>query len=625
MTQPDGLFPTGAANYSSFAAFAGRTEAEWRAEIEGRTTSPFASILGGLFSGLPTGMPQPIALLSVLLQQLLGVTLTWSNNPADFVNALKKVPILGDLAEVLTGVEDGDLDDLGTWVTGLLTGASLLDAGNLINLEDIGEIAQDKITDLTDALSGIGSDIQDTIDTVHQALTDTLDGGITLAAMFDALRNIPATSVAGWGGPADIAESIQQTWDQWISGLADTPIIGASLADLFNIGQDVSSRANLGMLGWDILGIRNNKSLSTGFLPTSESNIALDKIALQASAPTFALTQSTAITAFQRISEAADKQTVSWMGSGVTNVTNAYVNIWQMDTTTGLSTLVHASADIVGLLSSTMQYNVYELPDPISVLPGEVYGIEICIRGAGTHSIAGQSTWLPDHPTVFPRRMSAVRNSGTSAPPSTIAHSSLVYSSNVPFVEFAVSSGDPGVPHTPRTDFFSATGTVPIPSWANIVEVIAVGAGGGGRQGGTWGLHGEGGNAGSWSTATWTRGTHFTGTPSVSVTIPAGGAGGSSGVGHGAAGGNTVVAITGYTVTATGGAGGDTLGAASNRYGRSPGNTTYNSVVYAGGGVQNTSGSPGAAPGGGGSGGNDVFYQHAGDGARGGAWLRFTT
>jgi hypothetical protein len=171
------------------------------------------------------------------------------------------------------------------------------------------------------------------------------------------------------------------------------------LSDLFNIGQVISSQAALGGFSWDILGIRSNKSINTGFLPTSESNFGLDKVALAGSAPTFAVTQSTAIMGFMRISEAASKGVVSWLGSGVTSVTNAYVNIYKMDTTTGGLSLVHASSDIIGSLSSSMQHNVYSLPTPIDVQPGEVYGIEVAVRGAGTHSMVGTPRGCPTTPT----------------------------------------------------------------------------------------------------------------------------------------------------------------------------------------------------------------------------------
>ena len=634
MTVPGGVpnLPEGALTLDTIAS---KTQDHSVEANQARASARVAGIFGGSTGGDPMNEATPFGIITQLFS---GFNSHVANaNPADiqgpddlpallvdFINELPLVAQFIDLSAAITGDYTGEDPTL-------LTIQAVFEPINALvaALSDLDFSSFEAFLDsLTDALTGFTTtdDFQGLVDTIWQSLTMTTATGKLYGDLLDALRNIPSGSVLGVGGPLNIGDSMQQTWDKWVSGLVGSLGTGAGLADLFNLGSDISSRASLGMFSWDILGIRNNKSLNSGFLPTSESNIALDKIALQASAPTFALTQSTAITAYQRIAESADKAAVSWMGSGVTNVNNAYVNIFQMDPATGLSTLVHASADIAGLLSATMQYNVYTLPTALPVVAGEIYGIEIAIRGAGTHTVVGQSTWLPAHPTVFPQKMSSVRNSGTSAPPSTIAHSSLTYSSNVPFVEFAVTAGDPGLPHSPVIEFYNALGTVTrvIPTWCNVVQVVTVGGGGGGRQGSALGVWGEGGDAGTWVTGTWTRGTDFTGSPSISITINAGGSGGNVGSGgSGGAGGTAVASISGHSVTGTGGGGGTSLGAKSNNPGGSPGNQTYDTIVYVGGGVQNTAGAAGAAPGGGGAGGNNNSSQFGGAGAAGGVWLRF--
>ncbi|MGC7272837.1 hypothetical protein RA983_21110, partial [Mycobacteroides abscessus subsp. abscessus] len=48
---------------------------------------------------------------------------------------LKKVPILDDLIELITGVEDGDESDLGTWALGIrnaLQGIDLSNPGSIL-------------------------------------------------------------------------------------------------------------------------------------------------------------------------------------------------------------------------------------------------------------------------------------------------------------------------------------------------------------------------------------------------------------------------------------------------------------------------------------------------------------
>lgn len=529
----------------------------------------------------------------------------------EWVNNL--VPDLASLFNWVQTVVDSLLGAFGVTGTG----------GLLDRILDLSDEVSDLLGTATDASTGLTN----LMSTIFSALTGggTSGSGNILADLLDAFRNIPFLNIVGIGGPANIGSTVQSTWDQLISGLVGEVGTGASLSDLFNIGQLIGSSAALGQMGWDILGIRSNKSLKSGLLSTSESNINLDTVASGASAPTFALTQSTAAMAFQRVSESALKGAVSWLGSGVTNITHAFVNIYKMDTTTGGLTLVHGSANIVGELSSSMQYNIYQIPDPIQVEPGEVYGIEVAVRGAGTHSIVGSSTWLPNHPSVYPRGFAAVRNSGTSAAPSTISSGSVTYASNVPFVEFAVTAGDADIPHSPQiTQFTSGSSSIPIPSWANFVEVIALGGGGGGRLGGSWGISGEGGDAGVWQAATWVRGTDFTGTPSINISVGAGGAGGILSSQNGGHGSPTVVSIPGRTVTASGGEGGDALNAGGiDKDGGSPGNYTYGGVSYVGGGVQGTFGAPGAPAGGGGAGGNWVSVQPGGPGANGAVWIRF--
>jgi hypothetical protein len=161
--------------------------------------------------------------------------------------------------------------------------------------------------------------------------------------------------------------------------------------------------------------------------------------------------------------------------------------------------------------------------------------------------------------------------------------------------------------------------------------VPAVGGGGGGRLGGSWGVSGEGGDAGSWNYVEWVRGVDFSGSPILSVYIPPAAAGGTLSNGQvGANGGNVVVTLpatpgfSSKSVTGTGGEGGDALNAGGvDGQGNSPGNQTYDGIPYVGGPQQNTLGADGAAPGAGGAGGNWVSVQPGGAGGLGGAWARF--
>ena len=600
------------------------------------------------------------SILQIVIQAITGIFIPGGGlggATGQLTDWASNIPIIGDIVQALTG-QFGGLDLLGP-LTGLF--GPLIDfldgtgtnsgAGNFTDNNDGTGFFDFGLGDLFDSNDGTGMSVaellqnllgqlgtfqatqgnqQNIIDIIFNALRG---GGITgnqPGTLNEALQNIPSGNVLGVAGPANIGASILAFLDNVVGGLVGSPGSGATLPDAFNVTQQVSSWANLGLNSWNVLGIRTNKSLLSGLLPTSESNIALPHSG--GSAPTFGLTQSTAITGFQRISEGAPKAVVSWLGSGTTSLTHFFVNIYQMDPTNGNMTLVHASPNIIGDVSSSLAYNTYQIPTAVDVLPSEVYGIELAVRGAGTHNVVGQSTWLPDHPTVFPKNLAAVRDSGTSAAPSTISSGAIAYASNVPFIEFGINTGVSGDSHTPSTTLINTpvTGaTVPFPSWANYADTILMSGGGGGHQGGSIGIGGAGGNSGNWVTNTWQRGTDFNTAedPTLSVTVGAAGSGGSGNGGNGGNSSVTLPATTGFasdTVTSTGGAGStslDILGLAHS--GHTPGNITYHGVTYVGGAQQDTYGADGSAPGGGGAGGNWILFQPGGDGAPGAVWIRF--
>lgn len=76
MTQPDELFPDGAANAGSFETFAGTTEAEWRATTQGNSSQGFLDFFVGLFAGIPIIGPFGEAVVSAIqswLQTLIDI------------------------------------------------------------------------------------------------------------------------------------------------------------------------------------------------------------------------------------------------------------------------------------------------------------------------------------------------------------------------------------------------------------------------------------------------------------------------------------------------------------------------------------------------------------------------
>lgn len=173
--------------------------------------------------------------------------------------------------------------------------------------------------------------------------------------------------------------------------------------------------------------------------------------------------------------------------------------------------------------------------------------------------------------------------------------------------------------------------TITTPTWANYIDVIALGGGGGGVCGNSSNTNaGRGGDPGKFAAACWTTvpGRSFV------ISIGEGGAGGVGGNIDGKPGGSTVVKHPdlGYLITAEGGA--RVSGQNDRKTGYSPGSYTYktpaagpyiDSTVQSGGGDvgMNQAGSwPG---GGGGGGGGGIFgrYSDGQPGAAGAVWYRF--
>jgi hypothetical protein len=501
----------------------------------------------------------------------------------------------------------------------------LFDASALTNIENIPAIAMASIIDLESNLASLLpiSDWQDLLNGLYDKLNLTSGStGIDLTQLLTAFQAIPSLLVTGVAGPSDIGGTAQSIIDQWISGVVGTIGVGAGLSDLFNLGADLSSKAFQGMLSWIQLGFRSDKPFWMGMLPTGVSNIPKPGLT-SSTAPTIPITQSTAAMGYHVIDQPGTKGVVSWDGhnTAATNITAFFINIYKVDVTTGVHTLVHASPNIAGDIANAMGTYLYVLNNgagtntPLTVEQGDCYGIEFAIRGTGTYNILGAASYQTyDHPTAYPKRLASVRNSGTSAAPSTIAAASVVYSANIPFAEFAVSSGASNLHDAELRQFLTPMSTTTVaPTWANHAEVIVCGPGGDGYPGSsTPGVYGHGGGAGTWNAVTWDRGTHFNSGDTFSISVSLHGSPTTVSVGS-----NTVSGAPGFYASGWG----------TPHYGDSPGDFTYGTPAhtYSGGTYQYTLGGDGAAPGGGGAGGGYGFGfpGNPGTGAPGGVFIRF--
>jgi hypothetical protein len=296
----------------------------------------------------------------------------------------------------------------------------------------------------------------------------------------------------------------------------------------------------------------------------------------------------------------------------------------------------------------------------LSTVSFAVTGLRVAL-GVQASSVSGVSaSWLPFVP-VFPATVgsavsqsavshtlvvgsrpgvvSAESQSGVSA---TAAASAITFAVDVAVEVSAGSvSTDATVVASDYTLQFlaSASGAnaVEIPAWADRIDVVAVGGGGGGSQAVGSISNGAGGNAGKWSAARLVRGTNFVATQKITVTVGAGGKGGSGGVlvpERGKAGsGSSILAIPTSPLVLFNASGGDQslipgTGLNIPPYGSSPGNYTFNGVTYVGGVGNQVLGANGTIPGVGGNGAEKAGLTvtgTGGDGGNGSVWLRFLT
>ncbi|WP_458317100.1 DUF7257 domain-containing protein [Mycolicibacterium brisbanense] len=127
---------------------------------KGSGVSVFTSDTGPLaevFKGLPNipGGSLPLRILAGIAGRLLGVdplTLvsgtTNEEQITSVILALEKVPFLGEIIELLTGIEDGDPNDLATWARGLLNELSPINLANAFGRLSLPQIGGVSIMDL---------------------------------------------------------------------------------------------------------------------------------------------------------------------------------------------------------------------------------------------------------------------------------------------------------------------------------------------------------------------------------------------------------------------------------------------------------------------------------------------
>jgi hypothetical protein len=487
--------------------------------------------------------------------------------------------------------------------------------------------------------STVESDLQSVVDLINQASGNTQTGN-ALSTILNALTTQPFANVSGLLGPDNIGNALQAAVDSLFQGFTGLTTTGNSLGQLSNATNQTTSTAN----NAQTIG-QNNSTTLVNRAVTKPPFSALDQTAdavfpfsqLSGSTlPTVPVTSSTSAIGFIGTPDAGVKESVNWIGSSTGTISELFINIYSMDTATGALSLVMASPNIAGDVSSSLTNNVFNLPTDnfLTTAQSDVFAVEMAITGSGTYSIAGISHAAPTNTNTFPSQLGASRST-TSSPtaPSTI--STVTYAAAVPWFGLSGSAGMSQL--GAQTQEFSTAGaftyTIPTEFMAtgNQIDIIALGGGGGGQAG--FALDdGVGAGAGSFEATTITIGVDIPlSTTTISGVVGAGGSPGEAEDANGSAGSASTVTATGSFagLSAAGGAGGSSVegtDGGGSVTGASPGTETFGGNQFVGGAAQESASGAGNAPGGGGAGGlGDVDFvglaDPGGHGATGAVWF----
>lgn len=444
---------------------------------------------------------------------------------------------------------------------------------------------------------------------------------------------LPAEIVAAVQGLANLPDLFSHVFDNLGAAFSNTPQTGLSLADLFHFANQSTTQAtqanSLATAIQQLLGIRTNKSTSSGANATSEAMVSLAHFGTGGTVTSTALATGQSIAQVFRPSESATKGFIEFVAQS--NGSNGvYLNLHKWSGTNWAS--IWNSADIASTLPGTLGAPIRALISGGSqpaMSPGETYLVQLVNNTGSALNVATKSTGIGNNTNEAISNMAATRTiSGTGGvSPGTLTNAQITYTGNVPYFNLGILNVPAGymppitVPFNPGTIKTGGTITYNIPAWAQVAgvifDLIALGGGGGGCDSAAFAT-GNGGLGGNWLGRTVTYGTEIPlGTTQLVIHYGAGGDRNSYGSG-GHAGASTTIALPGGTVllTATGGVGGQPFTGSNG--GNSPGNFQYDNEPYFGGSTVSTS-TNGSSPGGGGGGG--FPYDSGNPGADGAAWL----
>lgn len=312
--------------------------------------------------------------------------------------------------------------------TGLTVGGVTL--GTLFtNINSSGQLLLSGATGALNTAVTIGGQTVSTLVTNWNAAVADVNslitgiGGSVIGDVTNYLQNVPNTAVQGLVGfGTNIGNSITALSDGVWQGLR------AFLGIPSGVGPpQVSSAAQ--QVRVDLNNATDIASASAAFQAkqsiSKQSYLSIDPSADPvfplaqingASPSTVSVTQAKSIMGIIGLPDNGLKKSLVWLGGSLTNISAVYVNLYKVNTTTGVFTRTHASLNIIGSLTSPVSgvaWQFYNLPMTafFPTLQGEWYVAEIVVVGTGTYTVVGLSnSWMPTHPSVYPKALGASRS-----------------------------------------------------------------------------------------------------------------------------------------------------------------------------------------------------------------------
>lgn len=386
----------------------------------------------GFISGLVDDLTEIFANFAAMIDGILGTGHTFGQLVTFISSGLSTAATVADnLGSMLTDLGLSTLAQLGSLIGNLDTG--LADAANAISdvgdeitallsgageatMAALGALIAQLVTMLTQISAIFNGAVVSPVNSTVQQIQDWYNTNVAY------LANIPNTAVQGLVGfGTNIGNTITALSDGVWQGLraflgipsgVGPPQVSSAAQQVrvdLNNATDIASGAAAFQAKQSI-----SKQSYLSIDPSADPVFPLAQIN-GASPSTVSVTQTKSVMGIIGLPDNGLKKSLVWLGGSLTNITGVYVNLYKVNTTTGVFTRTHQSLNIIGDLTSPgsgVAWQFYNLPMTafFPTLQGEWYVAEIVVVGSGTYSIVGISnSWMPSHPSVYPKALGAAR------------------------------------------------------------------------------------------------------------------------------------------------------------------------------------------------------------------------